>query len=253
MVMLSGTPKKSQRGNAAAAPGLILARGAHGLAFKLNGAVVEALPEGALWSAADGVLIVSDLHLEKGSAFAARGQLLPPYDTRDALARLELLIARHQPTTLVALGDSFHDGEGPHRMPPADRRKLDSLMAQTDWLWILGNHDPALPRDFGGRIATTVQLGALTLQHEPAVGEAPGEVCGHLHPCAKVMGHRALRARCFATDGRRLVMPAFGAYCGGLNVCDEAFAPVFASGCTALLIARGRVTPAPRERLIADS
>jgi uncharacterized protein len=253
MAMLSGQSKKRAGASAAVAePGLILARGAHGLAFKLNGAVVEALPEGALWSAADGVMIVSDLHLEKGSAFAARGQLLPPYDTRDALARLAILIERHQPTTLVALGDSFHDGDGPHRMPPADRRKLDGLMQRTDWVWILGNHDPALPSDLGGRVAHTLQLGALTLRHEPAEANAAGEVCGHLHPCAKVIGYRALRARCFATDGARLVMPAFGAYCGGLNVCDAAFAPVFPAGCTALLIARGRVTPAPMERLIPD-
>jgi DNA ligase-associated metallophosphoesterase len=254
MVMLSGMPRKPALAAApapSAAP--ILARGEHGLTFKLAGVLVEALPEGALWLPEDAVLVVSDLHFEKGSAFAARGQMLPPYDTRDGLDRLALLIARHQPTTLVALGDSFHDVQGPERLPPADRRKLDALVAKTDWVWIEGNHDPHTPAELGGRRAHTIALGALTLRHEPEAGVARGEVCGHLHPCAKVAGYRALRARCFATDGQRLVMPAFGAYCGGLNVCDAAFAPLFPAGCTALLIARGRVTPAPPERLLADA
>jgi uncharacterized protein len=250
--MLSGMPKKAARAAAKPVAAPILARGAHGLAFKLAGVVVEALPEGALWLPDDGVLIVSDLHFEKGSAFAARGQMLPPYDTRDGLDRLALLIARHQPTTLVALGDSFHDVQGPQRLPAADRRKLDQLVALTDWVWIEGNHDPQTPAELGGRRAHTIALGGLTLRHEPRAEAAHGEICGHLHPCAKVAGYRALRARCFATDGQRLVMPAFGAYCGGLNVCDAAFAPLFPGGCTALLIARGRVTPAPAERLLPD-
>ena len=67
-------------------------------------------------------------------------------------------------------------------------------------------------------------------RHEPQPGEATGEVAGHLHPMARVSGRgRTVRRRCFASDRRRIVLPAFGVYAGGLNVRDRAFANVFAT------------------------
>ena len=64
---------------------------------------------GALFWEEESLLVVSDLHLEKGSSFAARGMLLPPYDTVATLGRLAAVIARHDPRMVIALGDSFHD------------------------------------------------------------------------------------------------------------------------------------------------
>lgn len=222
-------------------------------AFTLAGVRVRALAEGALWIDRTATLVVSDLHLEKGSAYAAKGQFLPPYDTRATLRRLAALIAARRPRQVVSLGDSFHDIGGPDRMAAEDRAALAALIAQTaDWVWIEGNHDPALPPSVGGRCAATLQIEALTLQHEPDC--AIGTVAGHLHPCAKVAARgRAVRARCFATDGARLVMPAFGAFTGGLNVCDAAFAPMFPDGLSALILGRARVHPAAFARLLPDS
>ena len=142
---------------------------------------------------------------------------------------------------------------GPERMDGGDLDILQALMASCDWVWIEGNHDPETPAWLGGRAAKEVELGALILRHLPQEGPAPGEISGHLHPCAKVSAKgRTVRARCFATDGARLIMPAFGAFTGGLNVCDKAYAKIFPQGATAWVLGKDRVLPAPNERLIGD-
>jgi DNA ligase-associated metallophosphoesterase len=171
-------------------------------------------------------LVVSDLHLEKGSSFAARGVLLPPYDTAATLSRLAAVIARHDPRAVIALGDSFHDRDAHERLSASDRDAMTALQAGRDWIWISGNHDPHLPRDLGGTVAEEVAIGPITFRHEPT--GAAGEIAGHLHPKARVTARgRAMERRCFAADGMRAVMPAFGAYAGGLSIRDEAFARVF--------------------------
>lgn len=209
---------------------------------------------GGLWLPEHRTLIVSDLHLEKGSSYAARsGQFLPPYDTRETLACLHEAVVRHDPARVVALGDSFHDARGPERMEPGDRALVAALQEGRDWVWIAGNHDAAVSEGVGGRYADALTLGGLLLRHEPRPGEAPGEIAGHLHPCGKVaMRGRAVRRRCFVTDGSRLVMPAFGAYAGGLNVRDKAIDGLFAKGFTAHLLGDGRVFAIGRAQLARD-
>lgn len=181
---------------------------------------------GALFWEDERLLIVSDLHLEKGSSFAMRGVLLPPFDTAATLARLSAVIARHDPRTVIALGDSFHDRDAHARLSPDDREALSALQARRDWIWISGNHDPALPRDLGGVVADEVATGSIVFRHEPT--GAVGEIAGHLHPKARVSTRgRSVERRCFASDGERAVMPAFGAYTGGLSIRDVAFAAIF--------------------------
>lgn len=221
--------------------------------MRLGDTLIAALPDGALWIAESKTLIVSDLHLEKGSAFALRGQMLPPYDTHAALMKLTNLMLRLQPEIIVSLGDSFHDSGGPARMDAKDRALLQLLMSRCDWVWVEGNHDGRAPETLGGALHETLHLGSLVLRHHPTEAAAPGEIAGHLHPCARVVGRgRSVRRRCFATDGARLVMPAFGAFTGGLNVCDKAYANIFPEGATALVLGKDRVLPAPNERLVGD-
>jgi DNA ligase-associated metallophosphoesterase len=195
---------------------------------------------GAFWPAGS-TLVVSDLHFEKGSSFARRGQMLPPYDTMTTLSRLGDLFARHKPARVIALGDSFHDGEGPARLAPPARAMLSDLLSRAEWIWIEGNHDPDLPSWLGGQVAGEVAMGGLVFRHEPR-GPARGEVAGHLHPCAivKRRGH-SLRRRCFVSDGNRLVMPAFGAYTGGLNVREPAFQALFGTSYLAYALGGRRV------------
>lgn len=189
-------------------------------------------PAGVLYWPEQGLLAVADLHLEKGSSFARRGVLLPPYDTAVTLARLSQLIARYAPRTVIALGDSFHDGGGPSRLADTDRASLTAMQRGRDWVWIMGNHDPEPAENIGGRFLNTLSVGTLTFRHEPTeTGKSAsgmGEIAGHLHPVARVARRgRAVSRRCFASDANRTVMPAFGAYTGGLNVRDRAFANVF--------------------------
>lgn len=192
----------------------------------IAGVTLAADLSGALYWEEQRLLVVSDLHLEKGSSYALRGVLLPPYDTIATLGRLGAVIARHDPKAVIALGDSFHDRDAHERLSPANRDVLGALQTRRDWIWISGNHDPALPSDLGGTVANEVAIGAITFRHEPT--GAAGEIAGHLHPKARISARgRAMERRCFATDGSRAVMPSFGAYTGGLNIRDAAFAKIF--------------------------
>ncbi|WP_312797910.1 ligase-associated DNA damage response endonuclease PdeM [Tianweitania sp.] len=183
---------------------------------------------GALWFADHSLLVVSDLHLEKGSAFARRGSFLPPYDTATTLLRLAVAIEHYQPKVVVSLGDSFHDGWGSERMPDPFRAQLADLQKGRDWYWITGNHDPDAPKGVCGESVTEIALAGLIFRHEPTLVSIAGEIAGHLHPGARIVQRgRSVRRRCFAGDGRRLVMPAFGAFTGTLNVLDRAYRNLF--------------------------
>ncbi|MBB41318.1 MULTISPECIES: ligase-associated DNA damage response endonuclease PdeM [Hyphomonas] len=217
----------------------------------LAGELLVPLPEGGLWWPEQRLLVVSDLHLEKGSAYAARGQMLPPYDTGATLAVVERLSAQLMPQTIISLGDSFHDRAAELRLPEPYADRIHALTSAHDWIWVEGNHDPDPPAHLGGRAEKSVRLGPLVFRHEPE-GEA-GEVSGHLHPVAKVKGRgRNVRRRCFASDGARLVMPALGAFTGGLNVLDEAFTKVFPEGLTAFALGEGKVFVLSGGSLLGD-
>ena len=223
-------------------------------AIGIVGVTVVADPAGALFWADEKLLVVADLHLEKGSAFAARGVLLPPYDTASTLTRLSRLVERYCPRIVVALGDSFHDGGGAARIDAGARATLGALQHGRDWYWIAGNHDPEPADGIGGRFADTLGLGQFTFRHEPSTTLCEGEIAGHLHPRARVAqrGH-AVSRRCFAGDGRRLVMPAFGAYAGGLNIRDRAIASLFApSALTAHMLGKSRVYAVAATQCLPD-
>src|SRR5580658_4150160 len=180
-------------------------------ALEIAGIDMLADLSGTLFWEQQSLLVVSDLHLEKGSSFAARGVLLPPYDTVATLSRLAAVITRHDPRMVIALGDSFHDRAAHDRLSAPDRDAIAAFQVGRDWIWISGNHDPALPPDLGGVVASEVAIGPIVFRHEPT-GTA-GEIAGHLHPKARVATRaRWLERRCFASDGERAVMPAFGAY-----------------------------------------
>lgn len=224
--------------------------------IRLGATVFFADPSGVLFAPQTRLLVVADLHLEKGSALAARGALLPPWDTRATLLRLAEVIGRLQPQAVIALGDSFHDIGGPARLDPHDRALLADLRSGRDWLWVTGNHDPEIPAELGGASAPFLRHSGITFRHAPEaiLAEADGvELCGHLHPVARLrVRGRSLRRRCFVLGGRRCILPAFGAYAGGLNVRDHAFAPLFPDGLTVRILGEQRVFGAPTSLLLPD-
>jgi hypothetical protein len=199
---------------------------------------------GALWHEGERTLTVADLHLEKGSSLARRGQLLPPYDTPATLAALASVIARYDPGRVVSLGDGFHDAQGAARLRDDCRATLRALQAGRDWIWVRGNHDPSAPADLPGEHAESCDIAGVEARHEPRshLG-AKAEIAGHLHPVARILARGAgVRRRCFAADGRRCVLPAFGAYAGGLDLRDRAFAGLFdASRLEAIVIGSERL------------
>ena len=207
----------------------IAASGCGSARATLSGAEVLMRASGALWIEASRTLAVADLHFEKGSAFASRGQLLPPYDTGETLRRLEAEVAALAPRTVVFLGDSFHDGRAEGRLAPQDAIRLADLARGRQLIWVIGNHDADGPRILPGEVTADLVIEGLILRHEPQPGVQPGETAGHLHPCARIVARgRGVRRRCFITDGERVILPAFGAYAGGLNVRDVAFKGMFA-------------------------
>ncbi|WP_342640335.1 ligase-associated DNA damage response endonuclease PdeM [Rhodoligotrophos ferricapiens] len=225
------------------------------LPIRVDGLSLTPDLSGALYAADFKTLVVADLHLEKGSSFARRGVHLPPYDTRSTLDALLAACTRWKPETVISLGDSFHDGAARHRLDMEDVVRIRHLTEAYDVVWLTGNHDKQPPDDLGGRIAGQITLGPIVLRHEPSSGLAlESEIAGHLHPVAAVArrGLR-LRARCFATDGRRLVMPAFGAFTGGLNVKSKAFAGIFPSERFGVwMLGREGIYPLPSRVLLPD-
>ena len=179
---------------------------------------------GALYWPEWRLLLVADLHLEKGSSFAVRGSLLPPYDTDQTLSLLAAVVARYAPAHVVALGDSFHDRRGGSRLSAQHRAQLAGLQQGRDWTWITGNHDPDPMEGIGGTFAPSLAIGPLTFRHISTAQSPDGEIAGHLHPVARI---GPARRRCFISNGARMIMPAFGAYAGGLNVRHHAFAELF--------------------------
>jgi DNA ligase-associated metallophosphoesterase len=214
-----------------------------GLKLELFGAHATLRHSGALWLEGERTMVVADLHFEKGSSYAARfGQMLPPYDTRETLDRLERELAALNPAILVFLGDSFHDGAGEDRLGADDHARIAALALGRELVWVVGNHDADGPRVLPGALVDETTIAGLTFRHEPLPGAQPGEVAGHLHPAARVTsGGASVRRRCFVTDGARLVLPAFGAFTGGLNILDQAFAPLFGTPPLAAALGARRV------------
>lgn len=206
---------------------------------------VEAVcdPFGALYLPEARLLVISDLHLEKGAAFARRGMLHPPYDTLATLKILQAVIARHDPAIVVSLGDNFHDRVGSAHLPEIFRTAIEQMARGRDWIWINGNHDPDGTTGLPGQSEDELCHAGLTFRHEPSSKDPTGEIAGHLHPSATVRRRdKSVRRPCFATDGRRLVMPAFGVTTGGLDLRHRAMAGLFQrDNLVAHLLGRDRV------------
>ena len=193
---------------------------------------LTALPSGALWWPDRRLLCVSDLHLCKSDRVARRsGQMLPPYETQDTLAKLGYDIALTDPATVLCLGDSFDDLMAAETLSATDTATLTSLQAGRRWLWLEGNHDPG-PLALGGTHLAVHTDSGLTFRH--IASKTPLEISGHYHPKYAIPGVGGSRP-CFLFDANRLILPAFGAYTGGLSATDNALAHLFGTQTCAIL------------------
>lgn len=162
-------------------------------------------------------VIMADLHLEKGSAFAMRGQMLPPHDSLATLERAARIIAQTGAQTVWCLGDNFHDDDGANRLMGEAQVLLSGMTQQLDWRWITGNHDEHLPQSVGGTILEEAEVGGIILRHRAEPGEPRPEMSGHFHPKYRAQSGRGNVTRpCFVMNPTKLIFPAFGALTGGL-------------------------------------
>lgn len=204
--------------------------------FRFGGQSWEALPEGALYWRERKALIVADLHLEKASAFAARGQMLPPYDSLATLAALETALARTDARELWCLGDSLHDEGATERMSGAVLDRLARLTTRLDWIWITGNHDPHVSPRLGGHNRDEAEANGIILRHEARAGEHRPELSGHFHPKWRLsLRGRSVSRRCFVMDQAKLILPSFGAFTGGLDACAPPIRSLMSSRAEALV------------------
>ena len=212
--------------------------------LRFVGTELAALPSGALFWQAESLLVVSDLHLGKSERIARRGgALLPPYETHETLDRLARDIAATGARTVVCLGDSFDDRAACDALAHNHRDTVRRLQAGRRWLWIEGNHDPG-PLDLGGAHLAEHRQGPLTFRHIASASAAPGEVSGHYHPKARL---RAARRPCFLADRRRVMLPAYGCYTGGLDWTTPELRSLFDETAVAYLTGpRVLAVPVPR-------
>jgi uncharacterized protein len=186
--------------------------------FSFAGNSFVASPKGTLLWRAQRTLLVADLHLEKASWFARLGQFLPPYDSHATLTELAAEVARTGAERLYCLGDSFHDRFGCDRLGSESRAVLSELTRKLDWTWIVGNHDPGLADHCGGAVVEEAEVNGVLLRHEARPGEAKPEISGHFHPKLRLnLNGRSISRRCFVASERKLILPAFGAFTGGLD------------------------------------
>lgn len=202
----------------------------------------------ALYWPRERALLVADLHLEKASFFAARGQMLPPYDSRATLERLSLALRETGARRVIALGDNFHDNGGEARLEPHAAGMLAALTRATHWIWITGNHDDGIEARVGGDLAEELVIGGMVLRHKTHAGEDRPELSGHFHPRLTVAtrGRRIARP-CAVMSERRMILPAFGALTGGMDAADPAILAAMqpALAIDAVLPAAGRLVQYP--------
>ncbi|PLK26852.1 ligase-associated DNA damage response endonuclease PdeM [Novosphingobium sp. TH158] len=216
--------------------------------FSFAGEEWRFLRSGALFWPRENALLVADLHLEKGSFFARFGQMIPPYDSRETLERLAIAIRESGARRVICLGDSFHDARGADRLEPYAAGMLSALTRVADWLWITGNHDEGLSPRHGGTLAQEAVIGGVILRHQARRGECGAELSGHFHPRLRlsVRGRNIVRA-CAVASENRLVLPAFGAFTGGMDAADPEILAALQPARTirALLATQGKVAEFP--------
>ena len=210
--------------------------------FSFAGHELLALPQGALFWPARRALLVADLHFEKASWFAIRGQMLPPYDSIATLTELTRLVGATGAEEIWCLGDSFHDSAGCERLPPRARDMLQMLTTSHRWIWITGNHDAQLIDHCGGEVVVEAPVDGLMLRHEALRSETRPELSGHFHPKLRIrLRGRQISRRCFVATPLKLILPAFGALTGGLDAAHPEIVRAVGGGAEALVPVENRL------------
>ncbi|TBV08341.1 ligase-associated DNA damage response endonuclease PdeM [Phytopseudomonas dryadis] len=175
------------------------------------------------WPAAE-ALLIADLHIGKAATYRALGQPVPHGTTAGNLQRLDALLARYPCRRLILLGDFLHARQAQGAATLAALRRWRERHAGLDIVLVRGNHDrragdPAAALAIE-TLAEPCLLGPFALQHEPTPHPSHHVLAGHLHPVFRLRGRgrQQLRLPCFCLDEGVTLLPAFGAFTGGMAI-----------------------------------
>ena len=216
--------------------------------FQFNGERMLADLSGALIWPEKSTVVVSDLHLAKGTSYANKGIFLPPYDSIETLSVLNSVLTHYSPNRVICLGDSFHDDAAAKRLRSEEKNIIRQFTRSYDWVWITGNHDPAPTTTLGGTIVSHIGISNLIFRHITIGEGAVGEISGHFHPKArfKIKG-KTLSTRCFILDDtNKVILPAFGTYTGGLDISHPTIQALFSANYMVLLLGQRKVFTFPK-------
>jgi metallophosphoesterase superfamily enzyme len=224
----------------------------------VSGQQLVADNSGALYWPAQGALLVADLHLTdlQGEGGATNG--LGNGSTgaaRRTLVKLAEVMDRYEPAQVLVLDGGAGDGAAAAGMTAEDVQILRILQEDRDWIWITGQDAGRAAPHLGGRACAELEISGIRLRPQPTPGWATHEIAASMRPAAHLsMYGYSLRRACFVGNGRRLVMPAFGASAGkSMNVLDEAFRPLFGTGGMAVwMLGHEGLYPVASRLLVGD-
>ena len=172
--------------------------------------------------------------------------MLPPYEVRDTLIRLEADIVLSQAEIVVCLDDSFDDLQAEKSLREEEILWITQLQVGRRWIWIEGNHDPG-PIDMGGTHLQILPVPPVKFRHIPTALES-GEIVGHFHPKVQLnLQGRFISKPCFLLDSDRLILPAYGTFTGGLKTQSDVLSSLMRSEALAILTGKeARAIPMPR-------
>jgi DNA ligase-associated metallophosphoesterase len=191
------------------------------------------LPEKGILLPQYNTLLLADVHLGKGGHFRKSGIPIPKQLAQEDLATLSDLIDKHQPETIIFLGDLFHSD------------------FNQDWEWfklwrelhqhiklilVKGNHD-ILPEQFYKQLNILVIneyiLGPFLLLHDlPKEKSNKFTIYGHLHPGITISGKgkQKISLPCFYFKETEAILPAFGKFTGKYTLKNSDDVQIFAIG-----------------------
>jgi len=177
-------------------------------------------PSSALYWKRLNIIIVADLHLGKSISFAKQKQFLPPYDTKETLAKLFKCINEFEPSKLIIVGDLLHDMFSVNSFQEKDHQDFNKYSKNTQFIWVKGNHDYDIEIN-GFTKVLNYKVEEIIFNHIP-IKSKNFQICGHYHPKVKISHKgKVIHKSCFVHNNKLLVLPSFGILTGGLSIYDE--------------------------------
>ncbi len=194
------------------------------LPVQLAGAELWLLADKAIYYPDQRTLLVADAHFGKAAAYRKLGQPVPHGTTDDNLQRLDALLATYDCRRLIFLGDFLHAPESHNPGTLSALKTWRERHHALDITLIRGNHDKRAgdpPPYLNIHVVTEPWLlGPFALQHEPDPHPTRHVLAGHVHPTYRLFGRgrQRLRLPCFYILQHITLLPAFGAFTGGMDI-----------------------------------